>query len=75
MRSPSRRRSSIPEGYDVNDYGVPEYDRQILRLQEAYVKRFAPGTYIRIDAPHFMKPAIPEKIVQEVRRVIATAGD
>lgn len=37
------------------------------------MKRFAPGTYIRVDSPHFMERAIPEKITQEVRKVIAMA--
>lgn len=59
----------------MNDYGIPEYDTKILRLQEAYVKRFAPGTYIRVNAPHFMEPAFPGKITQEVRQVIARAGN
>lgn len=35
--------SSIPEGFDVNEFGIPEYDEQILGLQEAYVERFALG--------------------------------
>lgn len=66
--------SSIPEGYDVNDYYIPEYDKNILRIQEAYVERFGPGRYLRVDAPHFMEVAIPQKISQELRRVIAEAG-
>jgi pimeloyl-ACP methyl ester carboxylesterase len=66
--------SSIPEGYDVNDFGVPEYDRQILGLQEAYVGRFSPGKYLRVDSPHFMEQAIPETILQELDEVIAAAG-
>jgi hypothetical protein len=66
--------SSIPEGFDVNNYGVPEYDERILELQRGYVERFAPGTYIRIDSPHFMEVAIPERIVEELRRVIEQAG-
>ena len=51
--------SSIPEGFDVNDFNIPEYDRKILGLQKAYVERFAPGRYVRVDAPHFMEEAIP----------------
>jgi pimeloyl-ACP methyl ester carboxylesterase len=65
--------SSIPEGYDVNDFGIPEYDRRILALQKAYVERFSPGRYLRVDAPHFMEVAIPERITAELRRVIAAA--
>jgi pimeloyl-ACP methyl ester carboxylesterase len=66
--------SSIPEGYDANDYGIPEYDRQILDLQEAFVERFSPGRDLRVDAPHFMEVAIPDEIIEELRRVIAKAG-
>lgn len=66
--------SSIPEGYNVNDFGIPEYDRKILRIQKAYVERFEPGRYLRVDAPHFMEVAIREKITKELRRVIAEAG-
>jgi pimeloyl-ACP methyl ester carboxylesterase len=62
--------SSIPEGYDVNDYGIPAYDKKILGLQKAYVDRFSPGRYVRVDSPHFMEVAIPERITKELRRVI-----
>jgi pimeloyl-ACP methyl ester carboxylesterase len=66
--------SSIPEGFDVNDYGIPEYDEQVLGLQQAYVERFSPGTYIRVDSPHFMEAAIPDQVVEALRRVIEEAG-
>ena len=61
--------SSIPESDAV--IGQPEYDKRILKLQEAYAKRFSPGRYLRVDAPHFMEVAIPEQITKELRRVIA----
>jgi pimeloyl-ACP methyl ester carboxylesterase len=67
--------SSIPEGYDVNDYGIPEYNKKILGLQKAYVERFSPGRYVRVDSPHFMEVAIPERITKELRRVIEAATD
>ena len=66
--------SSIPEGFDVNDYGLPEYDEQVLRLQEAFVERFSPGTYVRVESPHFMEAAIPDQIVEALRSVIEQAG-
>lgn len=65
--------SSIPEGFDVNDYGIPEYDRRILRLQHAYVERFSPGRYVRVQAPHFMEVVLAPTIATELRRVIAAA--
>ena len=67
--------SSIPEGYDVNDYGIPEYDKKILDLQKAYVERFSPGRYVRVHSPHFMEVAIPERITNELRRVIEASDE
>jgi len=61
--------SSIPEPDAV--VGIPESDKKVLRLQEAYARRFSPGRYLRVDSPHFMEKAIPDKIAQELRRVIA----
>lgn len=66
--------SSIPEGFDVNDYGIPEYDEQVLDLQRAFVERFSPGTYLRVDSPHFMEAAIPDQVVEALRQVIEEAG-
>lgn len=66
--------SSIPEGYDVDPSGPPEYNKKILGLQKAYVQRFSPGRYLRVNAPHFMEPAIPDTITQELQRVIGEAG-
>lgn len=61
--------SSIPESDAV--VGTPAYDKKVLRLQVAYARRFSPGRYLRVDSPHFMERAIPDKITQELRRVIA----
>jgi pimeloyl-ACP methyl ester carboxylesterase len=66
--------ASGPEGYDVNDYGLPEYDKKIIEAQQAYVDRFSPGKRIVVQAPHFMEPAIPDQIVDELREVIEAAG-
>jgi pimeloyl-ACP methyl ester carboxylesterase len=66
--------ASLQEPRDVNDYGVPQYDAAILALQEAYVERFSPGREVWVDAPHFMEPAIPQRIAKALRTVIA-AGD
>jgi pimeloyl-ACP methyl ester carboxylesterase len=61
---------SMQEGYDTNDYGIPEYDRRIIELQSAYVHRFSPGRVIKVNTPHFMEPVIPDKIAAAVRQVI-----
>jgi pimeloyl-ACP methyl ester carboxylesterase len=66
--------SSIPEGFDVNDFGIPEYNRRILGLQKAFVERFSPGRYVRVQAPHFMEVVLADRIDDELRRVIAAAG-
>jgi hypothetical protein len=39
-----------------------------------YVGRFSPGTFIPIDAPHVMEPAIPDEIASALRAVTAQAG-
>ena len=62
--------ASLTEGFDVNDYGIPEYDREVIKLQEAYVDRFAPGRYLRVDSPHFMEQAIPDVVTKELRRLL-----
>jgi pimeloyl-ACP methyl ester carboxylesterase len=67
--------SSIPEGRGAHDFGQdPEYNEVVLDVQKAFVDRFSPGTYIRVDAPHLMEHAIPEQIVEALRNVIAQAG-
>ena len=66
--------ASDTEGYEDNDYGIAEYDRRVLKVQAAYVHRFSPGKVIRVNAPHFMEPMIPEQIAEEVRGVIQAAS-
>jgi pimeloyl-ACP methyl ester carboxylesterase len=65
--------ASIPEGYDTQSFGA-EYDTKIVQLHQDYVDRFSPGTLKRVDAPHFMEPVIPDRIADEVRQVVAAAG-
>ncbi len=43
--------------------------------QNAFVDRFPRGRLIRLDVPHFMEPAIPNIIAEEIRRVIAATKD
>ena len=73
-RIPGSYLASDTEGYEENDYGIPEYDRRILQVQAAYVDRFVPGKLIRVSAPHFMEPVIPEMIAEEVREVTAASS-
>jgi pimeloyl-ACP methyl ester carboxylesterase len=54
--------------------GVPEYDDAIVEARRVYVDRFSPGTFVEIEAPHFMEPAIPDEIADALRDVIAASG-
>jgi pimeloyl-ACP methyl ester carboxylesterase len=49
----------------------PEMAAAIRSMQEEFVSHFKPGRLIRLDVPHYMEPVIPDRIAQEVRRVIA----
>jgi pimeloyl-ACP methyl ester carboxylesterase len=67
--------ASIPEGYGTEEGADPAYKKEVVQVQQAYVDRFSPGTYIRVDAPHFMEPAIPVDIADALRMVIDQGGD
>jgi pimeloyl-ACP methyl ester carboxylesterase len=58
---------------DPREYGIPKYDSIIVDVLQRYVDRFSPGTFVPIDAPHFMEPAIPDEIADALRDVIANA--
>jgi hypothetical protein len=61
-----------PAGHSADVPGVfkppsrPEMAAAILRLQREFVSHFSPGRLVRLDVPHDMEPAIPERIAQEV---------
>lgn len=65
--------ASIPEGFDTDDYGLPEYDKRSSRHRRRTMPGPA-GKLLRVDAPHFMEPAIPGEIVEALRDVIAKAA-
>jgi pimeloyl-ACP methyl ester carboxylesterase len=70
------REPEVPMTYfyslqDPREYGIPKYDTIIVDAMKRYVGRFSPGTFIPIDAPHFMEPAIPDEIAEALRDVIA----
>jgi pimeloyl-ACP methyl ester carboxylesterase len=70
------REPAVPMTYfsslqDPREYGIPRYDRIIVDVIRRYVGRFSPGTFVPVDAPHFMEPAIPDEIADAVRDVIA----
>lgn len=47
----------------------PEYIKGLRDMQNEFVGRFRDGTFIAAAAPHYMEPAIPEQIAEEVRNV------
>lgn len=51
----------------------PKITAAIRAAQRRFVKRFSPGRLIVVNAPHGMESVIPERIAQEVERVIAAA--
>jgi pimeloyl-ACP methyl ester carboxylesterase len=65
---------SIPEGPDKDPDAPAAYRRQVLGVVRAYVERFSPGKFIRVNSPHAMELAIPRRVVAELRRVVREAG-
>ena len=47
----------------------PEYIKGLRDMQNEFLKRFTVGRFIQAAAPHFMEPAIPDEIAEEVRGV------
>lgn len=70
------QRHRIPVTYIAAAVSLPpKIEAAIRRAQRAFVSRFSPGRMIVVDAPHHMAPVIPERIAQEVERVIAGAKE
>jgi pimeloyl-ACP methyl ester carboxylesterase len=59
-----------------NDLGIPadlpadEIIRLTRQLQREFVDRFASGEVVLVDSPGFIEQAIPERVVEEVGRLI-----
>jgi pimeloyl-ACP methyl ester carboxylesterase len=75
-----RRAPRIPVTYIAAKHMElpPSYPRKAItaaerRLHRDYLKRFSPARYVLVDSPHFMEPAIPDRIVREVKRLIAAS--
>jgi pimeloyl-ACP methyl ester carboxylesterase len=52
---------------------VPEYIKGLRDMQNDFLERFTEGHFVQAAAPHFMEPAIPEQIAEEVRAVAELA--
>ena len=66
-----RNLPAIPMTYLASNEPLsdPE-DAPWRKLLREFVSQFSPGRLIYVDAPHYMEPEIPERIAQEVERVI-----
>jgi hypothetical protein len=49
---------------------VEKMTAAIRRVQRNFVRRFSPGRLVFVDVTHYMEPVIPERIDQEVVRVL-----
>ena len=52
---------------------VEQMTAAIRAEQRAFVTRFSRSRLTLLDVPHFMEPAIPGTIADEIKRVIAAA--
>ena len=50
----------------------PDIAAAYRALQQDFVDRFSPGWLIEVDVDHYMEPLIPERIAEEVRRLIVS---
>jgi pimeloyl-ACP methyl ester carboxylesterase len=53
--------------------GPPAYEKVILDHIAKYVDRYSPGELVEVESPHYMEAAVPERVVQELDKVIAKA--
>ncbi len=55
---------------------VQQMTAAIRRIQRDFVAQFSPGRLVFVDTSHYMEPVIPDRIAQEVERVIeaSTSG-
>ncbi len=60
---------AMPSGWT----GPPAYEAVVLDHIARYVDRFSPGVLVEVESPHYMEAAVPERIAQELEKVIAKA--
>ncbi len=49
----------------------PQIAKAVREGQREYTEMFSPGRFIELDVPHYMEPEIPQRIAEEVEKVIA----
>lgn len=62
------KRVELPPSYPRKEITAAE-----RKLQRDFLARFSRGRLLLVDSPHFMEPAIPERIARETERVIAAS--
>lgn len=58
---------AMPFGWYLD---VPEYDAVVRDTIEDYVAGFSPGLLIEVQSPHYMEQSVPNKIVEELEKLI-----
>jgi pimeloyl-ACP methyl ester carboxylesterase len=53
--------------------GPPAYEAVVLDRIASYVDRFSPGVLVEVASPHYMETAVPDRIAQELEKVIDAA--
>lgn len=51
--------------------GPHAYEAVVLKYIAKYVDRFSPGVLKEVESPHYMEAAVPDRIAQELEKVIA----
>ena len=51
--------------------GPAGYEAAVPKAIAKYIDRFSPGVILAVESPHYMEAAVPDRIVQELDKVIA----
>jgi pimeloyl-ACP methyl ester carboxylesterase len=52
--------------------GPPAYEAAVPKSIARYIDRFTPGVVRDVESPHYMEAAVPDRIVQELDKVIVS---
>jgi pimeloyl-ACP methyl ester carboxylesterase len=58
----------LGEGWE----GPPGWQAAVLDELDEYVESFSPGALKKVESPHYMEQAVPERIAKEVEMLIAS---
>ena len=54
--------------------GPPAWTEAVLDELPEYVEGFSPGFLEKVESPHYMEEAVPERIAKEVETLIASTS-